>query len=98
MNMIKEMEEHGFKGANDVPEVHCKAFEYNSGALQLDQIPKMRPRTEHINLVYHHFRTFVLSKEITIHTIDTKNQTADLLTKPLVLNLFQKHRMKLLGW
>ena len=98
MNILKELEDKGFKGGDKLPEIHCKAFEDNSGALELAQTPKMRPRTKHINLVYHHFRSYVLNKDITIHAIDTENQTADILTKPLALNLFQKHRKKLLGW
>ena len=98
MNLLKELEQHGFKGEYEAPKVHCKAFEDNSGALELAKAPKMRPRTKHINLVYHHFRSYVLSQAISIHAIDTSNQTADLLTKPLALNLFQKHRRKLLGW
>ena len=98
MNLLLEMHNHGFKGDYTRPIIHCKAFEDNSGALELAKTPKMRPRTKHINLVYHHFRFHVLSGAITIHAIDTKSQLADLLTKPLDQNLFQKHRNAILGW
>ena len=41
------------------PTVHCKVFEDNSGAIEMTRVPKMRLRTKHINVNYHHFREFV---------------------------------------
>ena len=98
MNLTMELHNQGFKGEYSQPIIHCKAFEDNSGALELAKTPKMRPRTKHINLVYHHFRYHVLTGAISVHPIDTKSQLADLLTKPLDQNLFQKHRKDILGW
>ena len=91
------MKEWGFYDESIVPKIHCKAFEDNSGALELVKTPKMRPRTKHINLVYHHFREHVRSGLVTLFHIDTKSQTADMITKPLDQNLFVCHRKKLLG-
>jgi hypothetical protein len=31
-----------------IPTVYCKAFEDTSGAVELPNVPKMRPRTKHI--------------------------------------------------
>ena len=78
--------------------MYCKAFEDNSGALELARAPKMRPRTKHINLVYHHFREYVHRKEIIIHPIRTDDQLADIFTKPLGQNIFTKHRYSILQW
>jgi hypothetical protein len=36
--------------------VHCKVFEDNEGAIEIAKVPKMRPRTKHLNIKYHHFR------------------------------------------
>lgn len=47
---------------------------------------------------YHHFRSFVNSKQINIKYIDTKDQIADALTKPLGTNLFFNCRKMLCGW
>jgi hypothetical protein len=44
----------------DPPTVKCKLFEDNSGAMTLAKSPAMRPRTKHINVKYHHFRSFVM--------------------------------------
>jgi hypothetical protein len=35
--------------------VHCKIFEDNSGAIEMAKVPKMCPRTKHLNIKYHHF-------------------------------------------
>ena len=43
----------------------------------------MRPRTKHMNIKYHHFREAVNRGDITIHPINTKDQQADIFTKPL---------------
>jgi hypothetical protein len=37
------------------PSVYCKVFEDKSGALELARLPKIRPRTKHINVCCHQF-------------------------------------------
>ena len=71
----------GFKAL--APTVKCRTFEDNSGTLELAKSNRMRPRTKHINIKYHHFRPHVNRREILIEKIDTKEQLADLGTKPL---------------
>jgi hypothetical protein len=58
----------------------------------------MRPRTRRINQKYHHFREWVKSGLIDILPIHTEDQPADLMTKPLDLLLFLKHRLAVMGW
>ena len=96
MELLKELKREGFSTYSSSPTVYCKAFEDNSGALELARTPKMRPRTKHINLVYHHFREYVHRKEIIIHPIRTDDQLADIFTKPLGQNIFTKHRYSIL--
>ena len=100
MRLLQELKDKGFDAADHLPKIHCKAFEDNSGALELANAPKMRPRTKHINLVYHHFQSFVRGPNplVSIHPIDTLDQTGDIFTKPLDQNLFVKHRRKMMGW
>ena len=98
MGMLKEAVEQGVK-INDVPpKIHCTVFEDNSGALELARMPKMRPRTKHINQSYHHFREYVERQEILIQATPTDEQLADILTKPLPENLFVRHRQSIMGW
>jgi Reverse transcriptase (RNA-dependent DNA polymerase) len=98
MRLVKELHEAKFKMHIEPPQIHCKVFEDNSGALAMAQVPKLRPRTKHINLKYHHFREAVANKEVSIHAIDTKDQVADIFTKPLPQDLFVKFRTIMMGW
>jgi hypothetical protein len=98
MNLLKEMKEHGVELPTTKPTVYCKLFEDNAGAIHIAKSPKMRPRTRHINQKYHHFREWVKSGLIGILAIDTEEQPADLLTKPLSVASFVKHRKRVMGW
>ena len=98
MELMKEMQQHGFPIKDHRPKVHCKVFEDNSGALEMAKVHKVRPRTKHINVKLHHFRGYVDQGEITIHPISTHDQLADILTKPLNQDLFERFRTTILGW
>ena len=96
--LIKEMRERQIIQLPTHTKVYCKCFEDNSGALELAQTPKIRPRTKHINIIYHHFRDAVKKGMVEIFAISTDDQMADILTKPLNQNLFVRHRKKMMGW
>ena len=97
MSLVQEMREKGFQVLCNDPHVYCKVFEDNSGALELARLPKMRPRTKHINVSYHHFREHVRKGLIKIFPISTDEQIADALTKALSQNSFTHHRKRLCG-
>ena len=98
MRLFKELEKRLPHFKAPAPLVRCTAFEDNTGAIELAKAPKLRPRTKHINIKYHHFRDAVDRGEIKILKIDTKDQLADLGTKPLTAKPFKKLRKRLLGW
>ena len=80
------------------PEVYCKVFEDNESCIKMTKSEKFTPRTKHIALKYHHFRSFVDDNTIRILPISTKEQLADILTKPLEIPSFEYLRKKLMGW
>jgi len=82
----------------DSTTTYSTVFEDNKGCVELATAPKMRPRTKHIALKYHHFRSHVANGDIKIKWIDTKSQLADIFTKPLPEPLFTTLRLLLLGW
>ncbi len=84
MELMSEIKEGNIKVICTQPQVYCKVFEDNSGALVLARLLKLCPRTKHINGCYHHFRENVRLGLIKILPISTDNQIADALTKPLV--------------
>ncbi len=98
MNLLSEMKAYGIPILTATPTTFCKLFEDNAGAIHLAKVPKMRPRTRHINQKYHHFQEWVKSGLISILPIDTLMQPADLFPKPLDLDLFSKHRFSIMGW
>ena len=97
MDLIKEMRERDIPVICTKPYVYCKVFEDNSGALELAKLPKLCPRTKHINVCYHHFCKHVRKGLIKIFPIGTRDQIANTLTKPLAQNDFTHHRIQLCG-
>ena len=98
MRLLTKLHAVGFAFHTEIPKMHCKVFEDNSGALTMARTPKMRPRTKHLNIKYHHFREAVHNGLISIHGISTENQWADIFTKPLGDTLFLRFRLAIMGW
>ena len=98
MELLKEMQKVGFPIELLQAQVHCWVFEYNLGALEIAKVHKNRPRTKHINVRLNHFRNHVERQEISIHAINTNDQTADYLTKALNEDMLKRHRKQVMGW
>ena len=75
-----------------------KVYEDNEACLKFASMPKMSPRTKHIAIPYHFFRSKVQELEIEILPIGTTNQLADQFTKGLVEVKFVSARKALMGW
>jgi hypothetical protein len=50
MELLKELKKKEFPVRSTIPNVHCKVFEDNSGALEMATVHKPRPRTKHLNV------------------------------------------------
>jgi hypothetical protein len=98
MNILQEMKNLKYKIGITNPKVHCKVFEDNSGALEMAKVHKFRPRTKHINIKYHHFRSYVNDESISIHPITSEKNPADMLTKGLGVNKLRTNRFRVMGW
>ena len=98
MDLLKEMQKHKFPIGKTKASIHCKVFEDNSGALEMAKTHKYRPRTKHLNVKYHHFRDYITRGNISVHKIDTSDQCADYLTKPVNLEVLSKLRKRVMGW
>jgi hypothetical protein len=78
-------------------------WEDNNGALKNAQAKRITPRTRHINCIYHWFWSFIAeeqdySKGIVLKKINTKQQLADICTKPQDRHTFETIRKLLMGW
>ncbi len=98
IELLKEMQRKGFDVNPATPKIHCRVFEDNSGAIEIASFPKARPRTKHLNNRLWHFRSYVDNGEITIRHIKSEDQRADILNKSVNQNLFEKHRLVIMGW
>ncbi|PKU70208.1 Retrovirus-related Pol polyprotein from transposon TNT 1-94 [Dendrobium catenatum] len=67
----------------------------NTSTLALANNPVFHARTKHIEIDYHFIRERILSKEIDVQHINSTDQPADILTKPLSLSRFTMLRNKL---
>ena len=73
-------------------------FEDNDACLQFARMPRLTPRTKHIGIPYHWFRSYVDSRQVTLVRVGTVDQLADQFTKGLPTPAFRIARKKLLGW
>ena len=87
LSTIIEMEEHK-------PKMKISVYGDNEGAICMANALKFTPRTKHIALKNHQFRSHDKNKIIKILSIDTDKQTADILTKPLEITTFEYLRKK----
>ena len=61
----------------------CQVHEDDQYCIKMDTGTKNSPRTKHIALKYHYFRSNVKSGRVEITYTPTDEQLADILTKPL---------------
>ncbi|KAL7523733.1 hypothetical protein ACHAWF_000646 [Thalassiosira exigua] len=97
MTLMKELVE-ALPIASGKPNFVCKVHEDNQSCIKMASSDKFTPRTKHIALKYHHFKSHVKRKGILIDYYMTEDQKADLLTKPLGDELFFRLRFMLSGW
>jgi hypothetical protein len=98
INLLNELQGRGFRMNNATPVVKCKVFEDNRSCLEIATNHRTRPRTKHLSVRLHHFRSHVMAKTINIEHVSTKEQVADIFTKPLPRDQFRKLRAPLMGW
>ena len=98
MNLVDELKQLGFKLSIDTPKVVCTVFEDNRSCLEIATNHRTRPRTKHLSVRLHHFRSHVLAKTINIQHVSSKEQMADIFTKPLPRDQFMKLRNRFMGW
>ena len=97
-HLLEDLRDQGFKVHHPTPKITCRTFEDNKSCIEIATNHKTRPRTKHLSVRLHHFRSHVVNKTITIEHISTKEQIADMFTKPLARDQFAKLRNRLMNW
>ena len=74
--------------AFDIPALKCD----NRAAISISSKDIHHDRTKHIDIRHHFIRDEIKDKRLEIEWTSTKEQVADILTKPLGAILFQQFR------
>ena len=104
IELFNEIKDQGFDFVFPMTKVFATCFEDNAGCLELAKAPKLRPRTKHIAVKYHHFRSHVYNAQsnpdgcLHLRYVGTKDQLADTFTKGLNQSAFEKLRAVICGW
>ena len=83
---------------SESPLPKSKVYEDNVACLKFTRLPKITPRTKHIAIPYHWFRSKVEQLEISIEPISSEHQLADQFTKSLSIDKFLSARKRLMDW
>ena len=67
----------------------------NTSAINLSKNPVQHSRTKHIEIRHHFLRDHFLKGDCLLEFVDTKNQLADIFTKPLPKDIFFSIRREL---
>ena len=76
----------------------CTAFEDNNRCVELATCPRLRHRTKHNGIKYHHFRRKVSDGTVNILPNENKDPEENIFTKLLAMDQFIKLRRLLVGW
>ena len=67
----------------------------NTSAINISKNPVMHSKTKHISIKYHYLREQVQEKEVILEYVQSKEQLADIFTKPLPKDTFEYLRKRL---
>ena len=67
----------------------------NTSAINISKNPMMHAKTKHIAIKYHYVRELVEDKQVKMEYINSKEQIADIFTKPLPKDAYEYLRGKL---
>ena len=67
----------------------------NTSAINISKNPVMHAKTKHVAIKYHYVRELVEDKQVKMEYIHTKEQGADIFTKPLPKDSYENLRGKL---
>lgn len=67
-------------------------FEDNTSCIKIAEAPRDHRKMKHVDVKYNFIRDEIVAKTIKVEYLQSSEQTADIMTKPLGKTAFQKHR------
>ena len=86
---------HILKGMNEELTEPVILYCDNTSAINISKNPVMHAKTKHIAIKYHYVRELVEDKQVKMEYINSKEQIANIFTKPLPKDAFEYLRGKL---
>ena len=88
--MMQTLQDFQIKCTSPIP-IMCD----NTSAISVSKNPVMHSKTKHIPIKYHFLREQVLEQNVKLEYVPSKEQAADIFTKPLPREAFEYLRQKL---
>ncbi len=96
--ILEFLREIGFPASNitkvygNAEESLTRLYGDNQGALALARNPVHHKNTKHIEVKYHYIREQLAKKVMSLSYCPSQQNMADIMTKPLSRQVFEKHR------
>ena len=98
-NLLQELRANAFPIPFTKAQIHCRTFEGNAACIEVaTSKAKIRPRTKHLAVRLIHFRDHIEKGLISIEHVPSRDQLADMFTKPLPRHQFCHLRDKIMSW
>ena len=98
-HLLQELHSHKIPVPFTKPQVHCRTFEDYAACIEVaSSDAKICPCTKHIAVQVFHFRDHVEKGLISIEHVPSREQLADIFTKPLPHNQFRCLHDSIIGW
>ena len=98
-NLLQELRANTLPITFTKAQIHCRTFEDNAACIKVvTSEAKIRPRTKHLAVCLFHFRDHIEKGHISIEHVPSRNQLADIFTKPLPSDQFRRLHDQIMGW
>ena len=98
-NLLQELRANMFPIPFTKAQIHCRTFEDNAACIEVaTSEAKIRPRTKHLAVRSFHFRDHIEKGLISIEHVPSRDQLADIFTKPLPHHQFRHLHDQIMGW
>ena len=98
-NLLQELRANSFPIPFTQAQIHCRTFEDYIACIEVaTSEAKIRPRTKNLAVRLFHFRDHIEKGLISIEHVPSRDQLADIFTKPLPRHQFRQLRDQIMGW